>query len=36
MLLGNTVKFAPVALGLVSEVLDAVEVFFTGAAKTVE
>ena len=30
MLLGNTVKFAQVALGLVPEILDAVDVVFTG------
>ena len=30
MLLGNTVKFAEVTLGLIPKVLDAVDVVFTG------
>ena len=30
MLLGNTVKFTQVALGLVPEVLDAIDVVFPG------
>ena len=30
MFFGNTIKFAQVALGLVPEVLDAVDVVFTG------